>query len=35
MLRNEVLTVGMLEYWNIGFWENGNVGYGKIPLYGN
>jgi hypothetical protein len=26
---------GILEHWNIGFWENGKLNYGKIPLYGN
>jgi len=24
-----------LECWNIGFWENGKLGYCKIPLDGN
>ena len=25
-------NVGILEYWNIGFWKNGTLGYCKIPL---
>jgi len=24
-----------LECWNTGFWENGKLGYCKIPIYGN
>jgi len=26
---------GILENWNIVFWETGKLGYGKIPFDGN
>jgi len=28
-------NVGILEQWNIVFWENGKLGYCKITLDGN